>query len=148
MLSRVAFNRTVGAAFLGAAVLSFGSAAAATVLVPVDGLSHADSYDTFLAFEDATKPSTPALVIVSKKLEFDTDDLTNRPNFGIQYDFSGNQNFASLTAALRYRQDPTEIKNITAEAETKLGLTTGTLRLASLNLFSTSVSFFYRAVDN
>lgn len=147
MLSR-APSRIVCSAWLSAAAVSFAAAADAAVLIPLDGLPHADGYDTFLVAEDAAGLSNPILGIVPKQLEFDLDNTTKRPKFGIQYDFSGNQNFISLTASLRYRQAPGELKDITAAAESRLGMNAGTLRLASLNVFTTTVSFFYRTPDN
>jgi hypothetical protein len=135
--------------FAGAALLSSLTAAESAILVPIEGLPHPDTYDTFLVAEDAFGLSSPRLGVVPKMLEFETDPVSRRPKFGVQYEFSpGSPAFASLTASLRYHQDPAEIKEIMTAAEAKLGMSSGTIQLSSLNPFSSRLSFFLKSDDN
>src|SRR5882757_1059651 len=113
--------RGIGVVTLAAAaVCSNALVAESAILVQIDGLPHAGSYDTFLVANDVPGLANPLLGVVPKLLEFEKDASSGRPRFGVQYDFSpGAPAFASLTASLRYHQDTTEIKSILAAAEAR-----------------------------
>lgn len=132
----------------GMAVTSGVSAASSAILVKIDGLPYADAYDTFLVANDAAGLADPRLGMVPKVLEFEKDAASGRPKFGVQYDLSaGSPPFVSLTASLRYHQDQTETKSVLAAAEMRLGMASGTLQPASLNVFTTRISFFIKLAD-
>jgi hypothetical protein len=141
--------RAARALFLvGMALVSGVSGAKSAILVKIDGLPHADAYDTFLVANDAAELANARLGIIPKILEFEKDAASGRPKFGVQYDLSaGNPPFVSLAASLRYRQDQTEIRSVLAAAETRLGMAAGTLQPASLSVFTTKISFFIRLAD-
>ncbi|MGJ4924817.1 hypothetical protein [Bradyrhizobium oligotrophicum] len=134
---------------LAGAAAASGRSARSAILVKIDGLPYAETYDTFLVATDVAGLANPRLGIVPKVLEFERDAVSGRPKFGVQYDLSvGNTSpFVSLTASLRYRQDQTEIRSVLTAAETKLGMGSGTLQPASLNAFTTKISFFVKLAD-
>ena len=133
----------------GVAVSSGVGVAMSAILVKIDDLPHAEAYDTFLVANDAAGLASPRLGIVPKILELEEDAASGRPKFGVQYDLStaNTSPFVSLTASLRYRQNQTEIKSVLAAAEVRLGMSSGTLQPASLNLFTTRISFFVKLAD-
>lgn len=150
MSSSTVVRRTALVLVLAGMTIAGGvGAASSAILVKIDGLPYADAYDTFLVANDVAGLANPRLGIVPKVLEFERDAASGRPKFGVQYDLSAGATpaFVSLTASLRYRQDQTEIRSVLAAAEAKLGMGSGTLQLASLNAFTTRISFFVKLAD-
>jgi hypothetical protein len=148
-LSAAKFSKTAAGLWIFLLTAAIPGAAFGAILVPIAGMPASDVYDIFQVGNDAKDLLNGKVAVIPKRLEFVRDPATNRAKFGLQYSFAagGDPPFVSLTASLRFHSDKSEISAILAQAENKLGLASGSLKVSSLNIFSSRIAFFIREED-